>query len=147
VGGRKPRKVNDVVGKSRQVTEQQQRLARAIKNKSAETTVGVAVGTLEASNPTIGTIVIAGKVLHLMCTFYEIYQKTYQRTGDEEKALKRAALRTVGRALTGGKYYVLESAMSYGWDVIKERSGIRPKSVINELIISAGVAALQEALE
>lgn len=147
MGGRKKGSISDVTGGSSQVREQQQRLAHAIKNESAETTVGVAVSALGASIPAVGTIVIAGKVLYLICTFYEIYQKTYQRTGDEKEALKRAALRTAGRVLGGEKYYVLESAVSCGWNRIKEKSGIHPKTIVSNLIISAAVVAIGEALE
>lgn len=136
MGGNKSYRAKSVVGYSRSAKQSIESVKNALSN---ETTQGVALAVIAASNPTAGKIILAGKLLHASYKIYDTMYAEYKKEEDISDALSKGGEKAVETVTKEGKHQLIKAAVGESWSSIKESSDIETDEQTDKMIV-AGVA-------
>jgi hypothetical protein len=147
MGGRKNYDSKVIFGGSAPVTRNIGNLHSTLHGGNNNKAVNATLLLLASSDPAIGTIIFATKVLKLA---YEVYLKTqnnYEETGDYTSAIAYAVAEVAGREISEKKELIIEEGVTIIWNKIKEQNGIvTPSNQVDEIVISAVSEVITENL-
>ncbi len=147
MGGRRPGDSKVIYGNSKAVAKNIGNLQTALQSGSNSKVVAMALGLLASSNPAIGNIIFATKVLKLAYNIYEKTQDEYEKTGDYTSAVAYAVTEIAGREINENKDITIDLGVKIIWNKIKEENNIvNTSNEADEIVISAVTDVIKENL-
>lgn len=148
MGGRKDYSSKSVVGSNRlEIRQDIDNLKLDFKQQDTSKAVNQLLTLAIHSDQTLQAISISIKLIKLVYKIYQLTEEEFEVTGNFDTALSNAILTVVEQKLENKKQIIVEEAVKFCWNEVKDKYNISsPTSEIDKIVIYSVTETLLESI-